>query len=229
VKTAVIFDVHGNLAALEAVLAAAEQGGFEQLVCGGDVCLFGPQPAEVADRLRGFGPKARFVQGNTDRYLWHRQRPKHVEWQPDLLDWYREALGPERLAWLGSMQHDQVLPRHDAIVVHASPRSDEDVIMPDTPVFDVARKLGGVHEHSVLFGHVHVQFRRTIEPWEIVNPGSVGLPFDGIPDAGWAMLEDGVVTLHRTPYDRDATIAALEASDIPWRESTLRRLRESKS
>jgi predicted phosphodiesterase len=228
VRTVVIFDVHGNLAALEAVLAEAEAEGFDQLVSGGDVALFGPHPAEAADRLRGYGARARFVQGNTDRYLWHRQLPKGAPGGLELLDWYREALGPERLAWLGAMAHEHVLTKHDAIVVHASPRSDEDVLQPDTPVLEVATKLGGVHEHTVLCGHVHVQYRRTIEPWEIVNPGSVGLPYDGDPRAGWAMLEDGEVRLHRTGYDRDATIAALEASGIPGRDVTLRRLRESR-
>jgi predicted phosphodiesterase len=226
VKTAVIFDVHGNLAALDAVLAAAASVGCEQLVCGGDVCLFGPHPAECADRLRE-QPGARFVQGNTDRYLWHRQTPDSLADDLAVIDWYREAIGPERLAWLGSMARELVLTRDDAIVVHASPRSDEDVIFPDTPVLDVATALGGVHEHTVLAGHTHVQYRRSIEPWEIVNPGSVGLPFDEDPDAAWATLEDGVVTLHRVPYDRDATITALEASDMPARELIAGRLRRA--
>jgi predicted phosphodiesterase len=226
VKSAVIFDVHGNLAALEAVLEAASREGCEQLVSGGDACLFGPRPAECADRLRE-QPGARFVQGNTDRYLWHRQTPDSLADDLAVIDWYREALGPERLAWLGSMSRELVLSRDDVLVVHASPRSDEDVIFPDTPVLDVATALGGVHERTILAGHTHVQYRRTIEPWEIVNPGSVGLPFDGNPDAAWATLEEGVVTLYRTPYDREATIAELEASNMPSREMIAGRLRRA--
>jgi len=227
VKTAVIFDVHGNLAALDAVLEAAVSAGCDQLVCGGDVCLFGPYPAECADRLRE-QPGARFAQGNTDRYLWHRQTPDSLADDLAVIDWYREALGPERLAWLGSMAREQVLALDDALVAHASPRSDEDVLFPDTPVLDVATALGGVHEHTVLVGHTHVQYRRTIRPWEIVNPGAVGLPLDGNPDAAWATLEQGAVALQRTPYDREATIAALEASDMPARGLIAGRLRRAR-
>jgi predicted phosphodiesterase len=228
-RTVVLFDIHGNLAALDAVLDAAASEGYDEIVCGGDVCVFGPEPAACVDRLRdldGIG----LVQGNTDRYLWNRVVPgATAPGDFATIDWYRDALGPERLAWLGSMPHAQVLAQHDARVVHASPRSDEDSMLPDTPLLEIATKLGGVREQTVLFGHVHLQFRRTIEPWEIVNPGAVGLPFDGNPDSGWALLENGQVHLRRTPYDREATIAALEASGEPSRERTLCRLREARS
>ena len=122
-RSAVLYDVHGNLAALDAVLADAEAEGFERLALGGDLALFGPEPAACVDRLRGYGEQLVAVRGNTDRYLVDRV---------DDFAWWADRLGDERLRWLDSLAGRQRLAEDDALLVHATPRSDEELLMPDT-------------------------------------------------------------------------------------------------
>ena len=220
-RTAVIFDVHGNLAALEAVLAEAEAAGADGYAVGGDLALFGPEPAACVDRLRAL-PDAVLVQGNTDRYLAERR-------DMDPVPWTVAALGEDRVAWLAGLPTRQELAAHDALVVHATPRGDEEVLNPDTPEAEAAAMVAGVRARTLLVGHVHLQYRRRVGDLEVVNPGSVGIPFDGDQRAAWALLDDGVLELRRTAYDVDAVIAAVEASDNPAREVVARRLREARA
>jgi predicted phosphodiesterase len=219
-RTAVLFDIHGNAAALEAVLDAAERQGAEAYAIGGDLALFGPEPAAAVDRLRALAP-AVFVQGNTDRYLAERRADAAVEWT-------LERLGDERVAWLGALPTCQHLGDHDAVVVHATPRGDEEILNDETPDEDATAMLAGVGAGTLLVGHVHLQYRRPLGRRRIVNPGSVGLPFDGDRDAAWAMLDGDAVTLHRTPYDVDAVVVAVEASDNPARAVVAGRLRDAR-
>ncbi len=98
-RTAVLFDVHGNLAALDAVLAAIDAEGLDGVVCGGDLALYGPHPAGAVDRLRERGIPC--VQGNTDRYLATGPAGGHAIWSAGMPGaWTADRLGPERLAWL---------------------------------------------------------------------------------------------------------------------------------
>ena len=151
-RTAVIFDVHGNLAALEAVLADAAAAGAEGYAVGGDLALFGPEPAACVDRLRAL-PDAVFVQGNTDRYLAERR-------DMDPVPWTVAALGDDRVAWLASLPTRQELAAHDALVVHATPRGDEEVLNARRPTPRPPRWSPGVTARTLLVGHVHLQYRR---------------------------------------------------------------------
>jgi predicted phosphodiesterase len=218
-RSAVLYDVHGNLAALDAVLADAETEGFERLALGGDLALFGPEPAACVDRLRGYGERLVAIRGNTDRYL--------VDRVDDFV-WWADRLGDERLRWLDSLAGRQRLAEDDALLVHATPRSDEELLMPDTADETVDEIVAGVPERLILCGHVHIQYRRTHGTHEIVNPGSVGLPFDGDQRAAWALLEDGTISLRRTEYDVESVIAAVEASDAPLAERITGRLRRAR-
>lgn len=204
-------------------MEAAEAEEFDGLFCGGDVAMLGPEPAACVDRLRGYGDRLVAIRGNTDRWV--------ASDQPDeALEWTREALGAERTAWLGALPATVVLEQHDMLAVHATPGSDEDVIAPDSPQDEVAAELAGVVQHTVLYGHIHVQYRRQVGAIELVNPGSVGLPFDGDPRAAWAMVEDGAVAFRRTEYDLRMTIAAVNAKALPrgdWIGETLRTARRS--
>lgn len=220
-RTAVIFDVHGNLAALEAVLADAAAAGVEGYAVGGDLALFGPDPAACVERLQAL-PDAVFVQGNTDRYLAERRAM-------DPVPWFVERLGDERIAWLAGLPTRQELAAHDALVVHATPRGDEEVLNDETPDAEAAAMVAGVTAATLLVGHVHLQYRRRVGDLEVVNPGSVGLPFDGDQRAAWALLEDGVVERRRTAYDVEGVIAAVEASANPARELVARRLRAARA
>jgi predicted phosphodiesterase len=218
-RSAVLYDVHGNLAALEAVLEEADAEGFDRLVVGGDLALFGPAAPGCVDRLRGYGDRLVAIKGNTDRYL--------VDGVDDFA-WWSEQLGQERLRWLDGLPDRRQLPEDDALVVHATPRGDEDLLMPDTEEDAVAEVLEGVPERLVLCGHVHIQYRRTHGTHEIVNPGSVGLPFDGDQRAAWGMLEKGAISLRRTAYDVESVIDAVASSDAPLAELVIGRLRRAR-
>ena len=219
-RSAVLYDIHGNLAALDAVLAEADAEGFDRLVVGGDLALFGPQAPGCVDRLQGYGDRLIAIKGNTDRYLVERV---------DDFAWWSDELGEGRLAWLDGLPGREHLPEDDALLVHATPRNDEEVLLPDTDDGVVDQMLEGVAEHLLLCGHVHIQYRRTAGTREIVNPGSVGLPFDGDQRAAWAMLEGGTVSLRRTRYDVDSVIDAVTTSGAPLTELVAGRLRRARA
>ena len=218
-RSAVIYDVHGNLAALDAVLADAEAEGFDRLVVGGDLALFGPAAPGCVDRIRGYGERLVAIKGNTDRYLVVRVSD---------FTWWSDQLGDERLRWLDALPGSLRLAEDDALVVHATPRGDEDLLMPDTGEDAVDQVLAGVVERLVLCGHVHIQYRRTHGSHEIVNPGSVGLPFDGDQRAAWAMLEDGEISLRRAAYDVEQVVAAIATSGAPLADRITGRLRRAR-
>ena len=218
-RTAVLYDIHGNMAALRAVLDEAEREGFDQLAVGGDLCLFGSDAPGCVDALRGYGDRLVAIKGNADRYV--------IERRPDA-DWWADRLGEERLRWLDELPGRHPLEGHDALLVHATPRGDEDMLMPDTPDCELAQMLDGVAEHTLLCGHVHLQYRRAATGHAVINPGSVGLPFDGDRRAAWAMATDGLIELRRTAYDSDAEAAAVAALGAPAADDVARRLRSAR-
>jgi predicted phosphodiesterase len=217
-RSAVLYDIHGNRDALEAVLAEAESEGFDRLVVGGDIAFFGADAPGCVDRLRAYADRLAALKGNTDRYVVERRGEAA---------WWADRLGEERLRWLDDLPAQLSLPEDDALAVHATPRGDEDLLMPDTPDEEVAAMLDGIVERLILCGHVHVQYRRTHGTHEIVNPGSVGLPFDGDQRAAWAMLQDGQISLRRTAYDVEAAITAVAASGSPTVDLITGRLRRA--
>ena len=161
-RDAVLFDVHGNLAALDAVLAEAQAEGFDRLLFGGDLVLFGPEPAACVDRLRGLGDQLVAIKGNTDRYV--------IDRQDEVTHW-AHALGDDRLAWLDALPAQLAVPEQDALLVHATPRGDEEMLMPETPASEAAAMLAGVEQHTLLCGHVHIQYRRQLAGHEVDQPG----------------------------------------------------------
>ena len=218
-RDAVLFDVHGNLAALDAVLAEARAEGFDRLLFGGDLVLFGPEPAACVDRLRGLGDQLAAIKGNTDRYV--------IDRQDDVARW-ADALGDDRLAWLDALPAQLAVPEQDALLVHATPRGDEEMLMPETPASEAAAMLAGVDQHTLLCGHVHIQYRRPVAGHEVINPGSVGMPLDGDPRAAWAIVSDGQVELRRTAYDVEAVADRVEREDGPFADMVARRLRTAR-
>ncbi len=222
VREAVLFDIHGNVDALEAVLAEADDLGCAGLVLGGDYAFLGPAPAECVDRLRDDPRPAVAIRGNTDRMI--------AEGGDPIGEWAADRLGPERVRWLGGLPGQAHLSRHAALLVHATPRSDEERLLPDTPDPQAAAMLAGVDVPTLLCGHVHLQHRRTVDGLEVVNPGSVGFPFDGDPRAAWAVIEDGAVELRRSAYDVERALDRLAtAVSHPERALAERRLRTARA
>ena len=217
-RVAVISDIHGNGPALEAVLADIDRRGVDAIYCLGDVCLQGPHPAECVDRLRERGIPT--VRGNTDRYLARGGRVPNLSpaQSEALLDAWREALGKERLEWLGQLP-ERIEARWEGLpvlLVHGSPRSDEEPLLPfptaggtggagaaaaapqggrggaggEGPGADGPEDpLAGVTAALVLFGHHHLQLAWRQEGRWMVGPGSVGMPFDEDPRAAYALIE----------------------------------------
>lgn len=221
-REAVLFDIHGNVDALEAVLAEADALGCEGLILGGDYAFLGPAPAACVDRLRDDPRPAVAIRGNTDRMI--------AEGGDAIGDWAADRLGAERVEWLGGLPGQAHLPRHAALLVHATPRGDEERLLPDTPDPQAEAMVAGVEVPTLLHGHVHLQHRRRIGGLEVVNPGSVGFPFDGDPRAAWAVIEDGAVELRRTAYDAERALARLAAAvSHPERALAERRLRTARA
>ena len=218
---AVLYDVHGNLRALDAVLEDARAAGAGRWVLGGDYALFGAWPAETVARLRELEP-AVWVRGNVDRWAGD---PGAAPDDAGL----REAIADCR-GLLGDALAEAAL---DGMrIVHASPVSDLRGFSPEASDED-AELLAGVTQARLLFGHTHVQFRREAAGIELVNPGSVGVPLDGDRRAAYALVHpDGELELRRVAYDTDATIARLQESFDPeraWVREFLGRLRNAQA
>jgi predicted phosphodiesterase len=213
---ALLYDIHGNARALDAVLQDAAQRGADEYLIGGDVALFGPCPEATVARLAELEP-ATWIRGNGERWT------AHPEDAPALLRGAtaaaREALGGDLVAEHAALPESA--PLGDGTRAwHGSPVSDVRSFTPE-PDDDEAELLAGVRESRLIFGHTHVGFARTstVADIELVNPGSVGMPLDGDHRAAYALLhDDGTIEHRRVGYDHAAAAAALREryGDADW-------------
>jgi predicted phosphodiesterase len=222
-RVALVSDVHGNLTALEAVIADLARRGVDQVAHGGDLALMGPRPAEVVDRIRELGWPG--VVGNTDELLWRpEEHERQLERAPKLAPLLerifgayapdtRERLGEERIAWLRTLAPTH---RTDAFtVVHAQPGDLWSAPAPDAGDDELATTYEPLQAHSVAYGHIHRPFTRSLESVTVSNSGSVGLPFDGDPRAAYLVFDDGVPEIVRVEYDVEEEVRALRAAGHP--------------
>lgn len=203
---ALIYDVHGNLPALEAVLADAQAAGADRWLLGGDYVAWGGWPAETYQRLRAI-EGAQWIRGNTDRWL---TDPPDDPDTAGALARAAEAIGAVAVSDLVALPERLTL--REGHFCHASPLNDMESFGVEARDGE-DRLLDGVQERRVVFGHTHVQFRRVREDGiELVNPGSVGLPMDGDHRAAYALIDgDNVLTLRRVEYDHEAAAAQTRA------------------
>lgn len=247
-RIAVLADVHGNLPALEAALSHLEaQGGAEEIWVLGDLVVFCPYPVQVLERLTAL-PKARFLQGNTDRYLVTGRRPPQMtvedasQWErlPGFLEerdanfrWTVEQLSYNWYSFLRELPFEQRvdIPGYGTVLgVHASPLGDEVGIWEDTGEDELRDMLAGIDARLLLCGHTHHQLGRWLEEEVgVVNGGSVGLPLDGDQRAAYAILDfeggDCWAAFHRVTYDVGEVIDRLEEVGHPARQWVGSRLR----
>ncbi|MGI8428306.1 MAG: metallophosphoesterase family protein, partial [Solirubrobacteraceae bacterium] len=213
---AILYDVHGNLPALDAVLADACGAGAARFLLGGDYALFGPWPAETVAALRAL-TNSTWIRGNVDRWSAHPPEAPGDELVQDAIAACRDALSPRLIDELGALPEQVVLD--GTRYCHASPISDLRSFAPDQSDED-DELLGDTRERRVVFGHTHVQFVRGGPAGaELVNPGSVGMPFDGDPRAAYGLLhDDGRLELRRVGYDHGASAAAMRRrfGDAAW-------------
>jgi predicted phosphodiesterase len=216
-RVAALYDVHGNLPALDAVLSELED---ELILVGGDVAV-GPWPADALERLRKLGGRARFIRGNADRELTEPPTPAREGGPPaEILDFVRAQLSSEQLDFLGGLPLTESIDVDglgEALFCHATPRSDEELLTRISPDERWQNALSGVQQGLVVCGHTHVQFDRVIGDIRVVNAGSVGMPYESEPGAYWAMLGPDV-ELRWTAYEP----GDLESSGWPgeWPSST---------
>jgi putative phosphoesterase len=222
-RVAALADVHGNAPALEAVLADVEREGPDLIVFCGDL-TWGPLPEETLGLVRGL--EARFVRGNAERELLklfdgvldhasERQRflvERHDAAARSFVAAFRDHVVIE-IEGLGSTRF-----------CHGSPRSDEELVTPETPVERVHEFLAGVEDRAIVTAHTHVSYERLVDGTMLLNPGSVGLPYEGRAGAYWALLGPGVEH-RRTEYDLDEAERRIRERGGPFAELTLELLR----
>ncbi|RYY48116.1 MAG: metallophosphoesterase [Actinomycetales bacterium] len=229
---AVLSDVHGVLPALEAVLAEPGVADADLVVVTGDH-TWGPQPAEVLDRLRGLGAAVLLVRGNADRELLQMSRGIDVGLADDPLSvWGAGQMTTAHQELLDAMPEQVTLEIEGFGPVrfcHATPRDDQEVVLVDSRLERWAEVLADLPDdvRTVVCGHTHMPFLRLVDRRLVVNPGSVGLPY-GHDGASWAVLSGGQVTFGRTALDHDQLVRDVVAGSswtgvAAWAEETLRR------
>lgn len=203
---ALLYDIHGNLPALEAVLADAVEHGADEFVLGGDYALAGAWPEECVKRIEKLS--GRWIRGNTERWLEDPSDTPDDEMLHRAIDFCRAQLGVDRVEELYRLPMSAGID--GACVCHAAPHDDTLTFAPEATAGD-AELLAHTDARIVVFGHSHVQFMRTAETGQLlVNPGSVGLPFDGDRGAAYALWNGGRdFELRRVPYDSDAYAASV--------------------
>jgi diadenosine tetraphosphatase ApaH/serine/threonine PP2A family protein phosphatase len=214
---ALLYDVHGNLPALEAVLEDAREAGTERFLLGGDYALFGAWPRETVERLQEL--EAEWIRGNGER--WTAAPEEAPEPVRGAIARCREMLGEKLVTELADLP--ETLSREGTLYCHGSPTSDVRSFLPE-PGDDEAELLLGVEAERIVFGHTHFAFSRKAGGGiELVNPGSVGMPFDRDPRAAWALVRPGGgIEQRRVEYDHRASAAAVrdalgDAGDLPAR------------
>jgi len=207
-RVAALYDIHGNLPALEAVLAEVEREGVDAIVIGGDIASGPPQPREVVELVRSLA-NAHCIRGNADRLF-------DEEFAGDEgLAWLLERLGDEQAGWLAGLPFSAVLD--DTLYVHATPLDDTTIVTELTTDEKLAGLLHDVEQPRVVAGHTHMQLERRVGDRLFVNVGSVGWPYEGAPGARWAIVAEGV-ELRRTDYDRERAAELIRASGHPRAE-----------
>jgi len=219
VRVAALYDIHGNLPALDAVLQDVREHDVDLIVVGGDVV--GPMTRDTMARLLNQDIPVRFIRGNGDRVVLAHLRGDSIDEVPpryrDCIVWIAERLDnvsqrsiPE---WPLTCTVD-VDGLGEVMFCHATPQNDVDCFTRATPADRVARLFAGVTTPVVVCGHTHMQFDRLVGPTRIVNAGSVGAPFAPPAGAHWLLIGPDI-QLRQTPYDVAAAADELRATGFP--------------
>ena len=215
-RIAAVYDVHGNLPALEAVLAEIEVLAVDVVVVGGDIAI-GPMPGQALECLRGLGERALFLRGNGDREIAADPPEAGTGLWVERTRWSAQQLEADQRAWLAALPDTLTVAVEGlgpVLFCHGSPRSDQEILTRISSQERVAAALDGVAEEVVVCGHTHVQFDRLVAGKRLVNAGSVGMPYEADPGAYWALLGPDV-ELRRTSYDFETAAKAVRATGFP--------------
>jgi putative phosphoesterase len=218
-RVAAIYDIHGNLPALEAVLLDVRRAGVDQVVVGGDV-VPGPMQLETLACLLDLEIPVRFIQGNGEREVLAQRAGLETGAIPErfreVMRWAARELHPEHerlLAGWPQTLRVEIQGLGEVLFCHATPRSDSEIFTRLTPEERLLPIFGGLDVPVVVCGHTHMQFDRTIGRVRVVNAGSVGMPY-GRPGADWLLLGPDVEPRH-TPYDLPQAAERIRNTEYP--------------
>ncbi len=229
-RVAILSDIHGNLVGLDACLADLEaQGGADAIVAAGDLCLDGPKPKKVLQRLQELG--ALCVRGNTDRYLADAGEETFASHEDQIMAWTRKELGEQQLDWLRDLPFAVRIGEDDnqLLVVHANPLTDDEHLWPDADESVLERMIGNERATAIAFGHLHLPYVRMWRGKLLVNVASAGLPKDGDPRACYAIVTErsgGWQVKHRrVAFDVKKVATQLATCGIPGSGELIETLR----
>jgi putative phosphoesterase len=217
-RIAALYDIHGNLPALEAVLEEVEAADVDLIVAGGDVVM-GPMPRETLARLLDLDIPVQFIQGNCEREMLAELAGAPVavpEAVRPILRWTGEQLSAEERTLIAGWPATRRVTRSgsdNVLFCHATPRNDTEIFTRLTPDERLVPVFAGVDVPLVVCGHTHMPFDRTIGRLRVVNAGSVGMPF-GEPGADWLLLGSEIEARH-TSYDPARAADRIRASPYP--------------
>jgi predicted phosphodiesterase len=206
-RVAALYDVHGNVHALEAVLAEAD---VDTVLFGGDLAS-GPFPRETIDLARSLG-NAAVILGNADVLSSPSMSP---EWDA-ARRWVERQLDSERIDWLGSLPFSW--HADDTLYVHANPVDVESVVHEWSSDEELVHYVDGLRESRIVTGHVHMQWDREVGRVHWICAGSVGMPYEDAPGAYWTLLDGEAFEFRRTGYDLERAAAETRASGHPMAE-----------
>jgi putative phosphoesterase len=229
-RIAVVSDIHGNLVGLDACLAdLTAQGGADVIVAAGDLCLDGPKPKKVLQRLEEVG--AQSLRGNTDRILATAAAQVASEIEAHQLEWTRRDLGEKWLQWLRDLPFAIRIgeDENQLLVVHANPTNDDEHLWPDADDDLLQRLIGDDAATAIAFGHLHLPYVRMWRGKLLVNVASAGLPKDGDARAAYAIFTERAggweVKHRRVEFDVKKVATQLADSGIPGSVELINTLR----
>jgi putative phosphoesterase len=224
-RVAAIYDIHGNLPALEAVLAELQSINPDLILVGGDV-VAGSMPAEVLDHLVALGDSICFVRGNADREVVAAYDAGPYADPIDVAD-PAERVAAYAASKIDRKHRDLLASFAERLILevegigqilfcHGSPRGDEEIVTTATTGGRLREILAGVDQDFVVCGHTHAQFDRRVGGKRVINAGSVGMPYQGKPvGAFWLLLGVGGISLRRSDYDLDRAVERIRAAGYP--------------
>ena len=221
-RIAALYDIHGNLPALNAVLTELENIQPDLIVLGGDI-VSGPMPKQTLERLDQLGNTVFAIRGNADREVTTafddlplaQSIPEEVR---EVTRWVAQQLEQSQRDFLAQLPEQitfHVEGLGDVLFCHATPRNDEELFTPITPQDRLNMLFVGVEQPIVICGHTHMQFERYANKVRILNAGSVGMPYADTLGAYWLLLGPEEIEFRRTVYNGESAAQAVKKSGYP--------------